>query len=249
MKPKRPSFVDPNKDPHHYINRYYNEKKYKEWFDRNYPNLTIEEAVGLEVSKPKKSGFKQEKIFVIGMAALVIFAFFYIQNPNTLLGSVIHDLSEPNWDEVLKRNIVKQTIPITLLEENLGSCTVLAERFGIIIDHNYFVRGEELAAQLNYDREKETLEIPCDLLHGEKSILKIWYATEESELHSKKFEYFVIPWKEKDEISTITNTGSKTSTIVISPVFTATAYSQGGFYDYYNGTCDESCLTMKMPEG
>ena len=45
-------FVDPNKDPQYYIDRYYNEPNYKEWFDRNYPDYTIEETVGLE-SKPK----------------------------------------------------------------------------------------------------------------------------------------------------------------------------------------------------
>jgi len=39
-------FVDSSKDPQHYIDRYYNEVSYKSWFDRNYPNLTIEEAVG-----------------------------------------------------------------------------------------------------------------------------------------------------------------------------------------------------------
>ena len=42
-------FVDPNKNPQYYIDRYYNEPNYKEWFDRNYPDYTIEEAVGLEL--------------------------------------------------------------------------------------------------------------------------------------------------------------------------------------------------------
>ena len=54
-EPKKKSildFIDPNKDPQYYIDRYYNEPNYKEWFDRNYPDYTIEEAVGLE-SKPK----------------------------------------------------------------------------------------------------------------------------------------------------------------------------------------------------
>lgn len=41
-------FVDISKDPQHYLDRYYNEPDYKIWFDRNYPNLTIEEAVGYE---------------------------------------------------------------------------------------------------------------------------------------------------------------------------------------------------------
>ncbi len=40
------NFVDSNKDPQYYIDRYYNEKSYKSWFDRNYPGLAIEEAVG-----------------------------------------------------------------------------------------------------------------------------------------------------------------------------------------------------------
>ena len=40
------NFVDIAKNPLHYIERYYSEPDYKSWFDKNYPNLTIEEAVG-----------------------------------------------------------------------------------------------------------------------------------------------------------------------------------------------------------
>jgi len=39
-------FVDSSKSPQYYIERYYNEILYKSWFDRNYPDLTIEDAVG-----------------------------------------------------------------------------------------------------------------------------------------------------------------------------------------------------------
>jgi len=42
------NFVDSTKDPQHYLDRYYNEPDYKEWFDNNYPGLTIEGAVGLK---------------------------------------------------------------------------------------------------------------------------------------------------------------------------------------------------------
>ena len=45
------SFVDPEKDPQYYVGRYYSEESYKSWFDRNYPNMTIEEAVGYEENK------------------------------------------------------------------------------------------------------------------------------------------------------------------------------------------------------
>ena len=35
------------KDPQYYIDRYNNESAYKEWFDTNYPDFTIYEAVGV----------------------------------------------------------------------------------------------------------------------------------------------------------------------------------------------------------
>jgi len=41
-------FVDPNKDPGSYLKRYLLEEKYKDWFDRNYPDQTIYDAVGLD---------------------------------------------------------------------------------------------------------------------------------------------------------------------------------------------------------
>ena len=44
---KLADFVDPSKDPQYYLDRYYNELTYKSWFDRNHPDITIEEAVGI----------------------------------------------------------------------------------------------------------------------------------------------------------------------------------------------------------
>ena len=49
-KKKIPDFVDPNKDPRSYLRRYITEQTYKDWFNRNYPDYTIYEAVGLEES-------------------------------------------------------------------------------------------------------------------------------------------------------------------------------------------------------
>ncbi len=48
MLPKLAPFVDPMKDPQSYIDRYNNELSYKEWFDENYPDYTIYEAVGFD---------------------------------------------------------------------------------------------------------------------------------------------------------------------------------------------------------
>jgi len=39
-------FVDPEKDSQYYLDRYYKEPGYRDWFDINYPDITIEEAVG-----------------------------------------------------------------------------------------------------------------------------------------------------------------------------------------------------------
>jgi tetratricopeptide (TPR) repeat protein len=41
------SFVDLDKGTDYYLDRYYKESEYKIWFDKNYHNLTIEEAIGL----------------------------------------------------------------------------------------------------------------------------------------------------------------------------------------------------------
>tara|TARA_Y100000782_G_scaffold100675_1_gene115800 strand:+ start:59 stop:823 length:765 start_codon:yes stop_codon:yes gene_type:complete len=43
-------FVDSKKDPGQYLKRYLKEPKYKDWFNRNYPNYTIYDAVGLSMS-------------------------------------------------------------------------------------------------------------------------------------------------------------------------------------------------------
>ena len=41
------SFVDESKDPSHYVIRYLSEPDYKEWFDKNYPDNTIWEAIDI----------------------------------------------------------------------------------------------------------------------------------------------------------------------------------------------------------
>jgi len=46
-------FVDPKQDPKYYLNRYYNEEMCKDWFDKTYPEWTIEQAVGIAKSEPK----------------------------------------------------------------------------------------------------------------------------------------------------------------------------------------------------
>jgi len=46
---KVPDFVDPKKGAKYYLDRYNNEPAYKKWFDTNYPDYTIKEAIELAI--------------------------------------------------------------------------------------------------------------------------------------------------------------------------------------------------------
>ena len=76
---------------------------------------------------------RDQKIFVIAMAALVIIGFFFFQSSDSLLGSLVEPYTEPNWDEVPEKHIVKNSIPITIIEENNGKCKMTAQKFNVII--------------------------------------------------------------------------------------------------------------------
>ena len=139
---------------------------------------------------------KQSKIFFFGMIIVVIAIFFYVQDKDTLFTQFTSQFSDVNWDEVKEVDIVKNSVPIILLEDQGDQCIVNANAFELIIDHQYFVRSSDLIRELNYDRESSTLTIACDMLVGEKSRLHVWYALEEAEKHAEKYEYFVTVWEE-----------------------------------------------------
>ena len=131
------------------------------------------------------------------MAALVVVvALFYNPYSDTMMDYILKPYTELNWDEVQKRNIVENSIPITLLEDLGDNCKVSAHNFDLITQHPFFVRGKEIEWKLNYDKENETLMLPCELLKGEKSRLNVWFVVEESPKHAKKYQYFVTPWNE-----------------------------------------------------
>ena len=43
-------FIDIEKGAQHYLDRYYGDEIYRDWFDSNFPEYTIEEAVGVDVN-------------------------------------------------------------------------------------------------------------------------------------------------------------------------------------------------------
>jgi len=61
-QPIIPDFVDPPKGAQHYLDRYQNEPAYRDWFDKNYPDYTIQEAI--ELSIPDAFTVKESKPIV-----------------------------------------------------------------------------------------------------------------------------------------------------------------------------------------
>jgi len=134
-------------------------------------------------------------ILVIGVIAVVL-AFVYLDISNSIFGKIFDSFTPVNFDEVKNREIVRNAIPIILLEKDGNSCLVHGEKFNLILDHSYFVRSEQLAKELDYDRENKSLIVPCDELHGEQSKLHVWYVIEEAPRHATKYDYFITEWEE-----------------------------------------------------
>ena len=114
----RLTFVDPEKDPQSYVDRYNNEASYKEWFDKNYPEYTIEEAVGLK-SKPNvpdwiknnaqwwADGLISENDFVQGIEYLVGKGIIKLKDEvNPLQKEEINSLQKEEFNFVKSRNEV-----------------------------------------------------------------------------------------------------------------------------------------------
>ena len=96
-------FVDPKKDPHEYLKRYLQEPKYKDWFDRNYPNNTIYNAVGLSMSdylNIKRELFPEsENINEEGLNNKK-------KSANTNFTSITTDKQKTNFDEFIDERIL-----------------------------------------------------------------------------------------------------------------------------------------------
>ena len=151
-KSKLASFVDQKKDPQHYIDRYNKEKKYKVWFDKNYPNLTIEEVVGLKPStikkeKPRKS--KSERMTKIGQLVVpflvfsVVFSILIPVQVNTILSSPKFE----KYDEFIERTYLgHHNIYLDALQDVLDITSSEQEKPTLLSFHGwgteYFTMGK-----------------------------------------------------------------------------------------------------------
>ena len=134
---------------------------------------------------------KRDDIIFLSIAVIIAgIILVNISSEDTILGVLIDPIREANWDELKPRDIVKNTIPITLLERN-GDCLVSAEKLDLILSHEYFIQSDKLERKLNYDREKETIKIGCDKLIDDAMNLHVWYVIPDASKSVGKFTYFI----------------------------------------------------------
>jgi hypothetical protein len=131
---------------------------------------------------------------LIAGASLVVYALVFMSIEDSYFGVVLESTSEPDWEKISPRYLVKNSIPISLIEDNGQNCLLYAQNLDKIVNHPYFVKGKEVASTLNYESENQTIMVPCDEIHGEKSRLEIWYVTEDSPSHAAKYQYFITTW-------------------------------------------------------
>lgn len=140
---------------------------------------------------------RAEKIFVlVTLLALVTLVSFVLTSGNisdTLMGSLLDSFTEPEWGDINPRDMVKNSIPITLLDKQSdGKCLTRAEGFDLIINHRYFEKGDELAKSLSYDIEDKTILLPCSLMqNGTHYKLSVWYIVPDAEKNAAEYRYFV----------------------------------------------------------
>ena len=135
----------------------------------------------------------KEKIILVGIAVAVVVFLLSVDVSDSMLGKVFEQFSKPDWSQIKERNIVKNSIPISVIEKTEQQCIASADNLELIINHQYFVRSQEFTNQLQYDEQNKTIVIPCDEFTDEKLELHVWYATEEAEKYPTKYEYFVTP--------------------------------------------------------
>jgi len=137
-------------------------------------------------------------IFLAISICLVIFGFIYSLNSETLFGKFLDQVKPIKWNEIIPRNIIKNTIPIEVLESHNGICDIKAENFQLIMKAPEFKKSQDLARELHYNNDTKTIQLSCDklpgeVINGDKDKLHVWFVREESDKFSARYQYFVTP--------------------------------------------------------
>ncbi len=108
-------------------------------------------------------------------------------------------------------------------------------------EENSFTNIQYFDFEINF-KNFDMVELPFDSIFIIKGIRDDYILDENIQKYLKLS--FELDDKNLSQYNELFNTDEKT--IVIFPIFTASAYNSPGFYDYYNERCDESCLTVPI---
>jgi len=197
------------------------------------------------------------KIIPITIAILVtiIITVSVFSMPTTGNDAAITELSQSELKEVVEKYVQIHVLALYLPEEvSSGKCKVVAQNIMNLISRPDFIRSEEFAQELNFDRNLSTIIVPCDYISSKVSLLVVNFVTEESPIDATLYKWEIKPYHLSDVEETVFFSEQmlepyviteENKVVVIDPIFTGSAY-QNGFYEYWAGRCDESCLNVQI---
>src|SRR3972149_1179149 len=122
--PQTPDFIDPKKGAQYYLDRYNNEAAYKKWFDSNFPDYTIFEAVGVEdpdvAEEPDEIEEPEVMVGVCGPGTVLIDGYCKAEDSNSGGGCLI---ATATFGSELSPQVqsLRELRENTLLQTNSGS--------------------------------------------------------------------------------------------------------------------------------
>lgn len=133
---------------------------------------------------------KEAKLIFIGLAAALVLALVFVPWYNySILGKVVEPFVPADWDNISEKDIVRNTVLLSLVEESGGGCLMHSEKLVGMFDHPYFIRSMEMQKALQYDEEAQTIVTSCENMQDEQLRVHLRYVKQDAPKDSTKFEY------------------------------------------------------------
>jgi len=115
----------------------------------------------------------------------------------------------------------------------------------IFINYEQSSNNVETKIVLNIDEPLKEIELP-----QYSSIFRVFLYQKDAFVYegvlTAKTQQFELKLGMDEIYNDISIWSEPQNTIVIIPIFTISAYAESGFYSYYDGICDENCLTTEI---
>ena len=134
---------------------------------------------------------QQSKIIFFVLLVIVGLTLVFIPwSDYSILGKMIEPIMPADWENISKKNIVENTVLLSLVEERSEDCLVYSNRLSSMFDHEYFIHSSEMQKQLQYNEVDQTLIVPCENMQDEQLRLHLRYITQDAPKDGTKYEYY-----------------------------------------------------------